>query len=108
LGIALQNVPEGLIVAVALRAAGYGRLRPALIGVATGLVEPVAAVIGALLVTVSAMLLPWGLAFAAGAMLFVISHEIIPESHRKGHEHHATVGLMLGFVLMLVLDSAFA
>lgn len=107
LGIALQNVPEGLIVAVALRAAGYGRLRPALIGIATGLVEPIGAVLGALVVTASAMLLPWGLAFAAGAMLFVISHEIIPESHRKGHEHQATIGLMVGFVLMLVLDSAF-
>ena len=107
LGIAMQNVPEGLIVAVALRAAGYGRLRPALIGIATGLVEPLGAVLGASVVTASAALLPWGLAFAAGAMLFVVSHEIIPESHRKGHEHHATVGLMLGFVLMLVLDSAF-
>jgi zinc transporter, ZIP family len=107
LGIALQNVPEGLIVAVALRAAGYGRLRPALIGIATGLVEPLGAVLGAAVVTASAALLPWGLAFAAGAMLFVVSHEIIPESHRKGHEHQATIGLMVGFVLMLVLDSAF-
>jgi ZIP family zinc transporter len=51
------------------------------------------------------MLLPWGLGFAAGAMLFVISHEIIPESHRKGHEAWATTGLMLGFVLMMILDT---
>lgn len=55
---------------------------------------------------ISAALLPWGLAFAAGAMLFVISHEIIPESHRAGHERHATTGLIVGFVLMMVLDTA--
>jgi zinc transporter, ZIP family len=106
LGISVQNVPEGLVVAVALRGAGYGRWRAAGIGTATGLVEPVGAVLGAAVVSVSAMLLPWGLAFAAGAMLFVISHEIIPESHRNGHERHATTGLMLGFVLMMVLDTA--
>ena len=106
-GIALQNVPEGLVVAVALRAAGYGRLRPALIGIASGLVEPAAAVLGATVATASTALLPWGLAFAAGAMLFVISHEIIPESHRKGHERQATSGLLLGFVLMLVIDVGF-
>ncbi|WP_119156170.1 ZIP family metal transporter [Caldimonas tepidiphila] len=105
-GISVQDLPEGLVVAAALRVAGYERWRCAAIGVASGLVEPVAAVLGASVVTVSAMLLPWGLAFAAGAMLFVISHEIIPESHRKGHERQATTGLMIGFVLMMVLDTA--
>jgi ZIP family zinc transporter len=63
-------------------------------------------VIGAIVVSSSTMLLPWGLGFAAGAMLFVISHEIIPESHRKGHEAWATTGLMLGFVLMMILDTS--
>ena len=58
------------------------------------------------MIVLSAGLLPWGLAFAAGAMLYVISHEMIPESHRQGHEHHATAGLMIGFVLMMVLDTA--
>jgi len=62
--------------------------------------------LGASIVTTSAQFFPWGLARAAGAMLFVISHEIIPESHRKGHERFATAGLMLGFVLMMVLDTA--
>lgn len=107
-GIAIQDVPEGLVVAVALLAAGYSRVFAVLIGMASGLVEPLGAVLGAAVVGHSAMLLPWGLGFAAGAMLFVISHEIIPESHRKGHEAFATSGLMVGFVLMMLLDTALA
>jgi ZIP family zinc transporter len=107
-GIAIQDVPEGLVVAVALLAAGYSRMFAVLIGMASGLVEPLGAVLGAAVVGHSAMLLPWGLGFAAGAMLFVISHEIIPESHRKGHEAFATSGLMIGFVLMMLLDTALA
>ncbi|TWI03909.1 ZIP family zinc transporter [Luteimonas cucumeris] len=105
-GIAIQDVPEGLVVAVALVTAGYRRVIAVLIGMASGLVEPVGAVIGAAVIGLSAALLPWGLAFAAGAMLFVISHEIIPESHRKGHEAFATGGLILGFVLMMMLDTS--
>ena len=105
-GIAIQDVPEGLVVAVALLAAGYRRAFAVGLGMASGLVEPLGAVLGAAVVGHSALLLPWGLGFAAGAMLFVISHEIIPESHRKGHEAFATSGLMLGFVLMMLLDTA--
>lgn len=107
-GIAIQDVPEGLVVAVALLAAGYRRALAVGLGMASGLVEPVGAVLGAAVVSYSAALLPWGLGFAAGAMLFVISHEIIPESHRKGHEAYATGGLMIGFVLMMLLDTALA
>ena len=106
MGIAIQDVPEGLVVAVALLAAGYGRGFAVGLGMASGLVEPIGAVLGAAIVSYAAALLPWGLGFAAGAMLFVISHEIIPESHRKGHEAFATAGLMVGFVLMMVLDTA--
>ena len=105
-GIAIQDVPEGLVVAVALLAAGYKRSFAVALGMASGLVEPLGAVLGAVIVSGSAALLPWGLGFAAGAMLFVISHEIIPESHRKGHEAHATAGLIVGFVLMMLLDTA--
>jgi ZIP family zinc transporter len=105
-GIAIQDVPEGLVVAAALLAAGYRRPFAVAIGMASGLVEPLGAVFGAAIVSYSALLLPWGLGFAAGAMLFVISHEIIPESHRKGHEAFATGGLMVGFVLMMLLDTA--
>lgn len=105
-GIAIQDVPEGLVVALALLAAGYSRTFSVILGMASGLVEPVGAVLGAVAVSSSLVLLPFGLGFAAGAMLFVISHEIIPESHRQGHETFATGGLMVGFVLMMLLDTA--
>lgn len=105
-GIAIQDVPEGLVVAVALLSAGYSRKTSVILAILTGLVEPVGAVVGAAIATASVGVLPWGLGFAAGAMLFVISHEIIPESHRKGHETFATGGLMLGFVLMMFMDTA--
>lgn len=105
-GISIQDVPEGLVVAMALRSVGYGRLTSSGLGVLSGLVEPLAAIFGVLVIGLSASLLPWGLALAAGAMLFVISHEIIPESHRQGHESYATGGLMIGFVMMMLLDTA--
>jgi ZIP family zinc transporter len=105
-GIAIQDVPEGLVVALALRGVGFSRMFSIGVAAASGLIEPVGAVIGAAVVTMSSTLLPWGLAFAAGAMLFVVSHEIIPESHRKGHERFATGGLMVGFVLMMLLDTS--
>ena len=107
-GIAIQDVPEGLVIALALTAAGYQRRLAVALGAASGLVEPVGALAGAAIVTASVGLLPWGLAFAAGAMLWVISHEIIPESHRQGHQAAATGGLVIGFVLMMVLDTALA
>ncbi|MGF1551229.1 MAG: ZIP family metal transporter [Paracoccaceae bacterium] len=103
-GIGLQNAPEGLAVAVALMGEGYARGRAVAIATATGLVEPIGGLIGAGVVAVAAPLLPWGLAFAAGAMLYVISHEIIPETHRRGHQGEATTGLAVGLALMLFLD----
>ncbi len=105
-GIAIQDVPEGLVVALALRSVGYGRGFSAGLGVLSGLVEPLASVFGVVVIGISESLLPWGLAAAAGAMLYVISHEIIPEAHRKGNEVYATGGLMLGFVIMMLLDTA--
>ena len=107
-GISIQDIPEGLVVALALITAGYSRRHAVLVGLASGLIEPIGAALGASVVMASPWLLPTGLGFAAGAMLFVVSHEIIPESHRKGHEAFATAGLMLGFVLMMVLDTALA
>jgi len=104
IGIGLQNLPEGLAVAVALLGEGYGRLRAWGIAALTGLVEPVGGALGAALISYSEPFLPWGLAFAAGAMIYVNSHEIIPETHRSGHQNKATMGLAIGLVLMLFLD----
>jgi zinc transporter, ZIP family len=106
IGIGLQNMPEGLVVAVAMLALGYSRWTALGVALLTGLVQPVGGLVGATVVTLAEPLLPFGLAFAAGAMLFVISHEIIPESHRKGHEGHATLGVLAGFIVMMVLDVA--
>lgn len=108
IGIGLQNMPEGLAVAAALAALNYNRFTAVAIGGATGLVEPIAGLMGAAAVAVFQPLLPWGLGFAAGAMIFVISNEIVPETHRHGHEGMATTGLMVGVVLMMILDVVFS
>ncbi len=106
-GIGLQNLPEGLAVAAALTGEGYARGRAVLIAALTGLIEPVAGLVGAIAVGLGDALLPWGLAFAAGTMLFVIAGEVIPETHRRGAGQRASLSLVLGFVVMLVLDAAF-
>ena len=104
--IAIQDIPEGLVVAVALRTVAYAPWQAALAGALTGLAEPLGAIIGVALTSGFAPLYPAGLGFAAGAMLWVVSHEIIPETHRKGHEQAATLGLIGGFVVMMMLDTA--
>lgn len=105
--IGLQNAPEGLSVALALASLGYGRPAAVAIATATGAIEALSGLFGVTVVTLAAPLLPAALGFAAGAMLFVISHEIIPETHRQGHESLATWGLMIGLAVMTFLDSAF-
>ncbi len=104
-GIGLQNLPEGLAVAASLLAINYSRTNAFLIAALTGMVEPVGGLIGASLGIVSVAMLPCMLGLAAGAMLFVISHEIIPETHRRGYEHQATFSLIAGFVIMMLLDA---
>lgn len=104
--IAIQDIPEGLVVAVALRTVAYAPWQAALAGALTGLAEPLGAIIGVALTSGFAPLYPGGLGFAAGAMIWVVSHEIIPETHRKGHEQAATLGLIGGFVVMMMLDTA--
>ena len=107
LAIGIQNVPEGLVVSVAALNAGMGaRFYAGLVGVRAGLVEVPFATLGAALVAVAQPLLPYAMGLAAGAMLYVISDEVMPETHRKGKERMATIGLMLGVVTMLVLDIA--
>ena len=107
MAIGLQNMPEGLAVALPLRREGYSRGKSLWYAMLTGLVEPIGGLLGVALVSIFHPILPWGLAFAAGAMLFVISDEIIPESHRKGFEREATFGLIIGFVVMMLLDCLF-
>lgn len=101
--IGLQNMPEGLVVAIALLSLGYGKATALGVTLLTGLVQPVGGLVGATAITFMTFLLPWGLAFAAGAMLFVVSHEIIPESHRQGHETQATLGVLVGFVAFMAI-----
>ena len=104
LGIGIQNFPEGLAVAMPLRGEGLSRLKSWWWGQASALVEPVAAVIGAAVVMYAAPILPFALAFAAGAMVYVVVEELIPETQQKGNDDLATLCLMLGFALMMSLD----
>jgi len=109
LAIGIQNVPEGLAVSVAAINAGLDRrLYAAFAGLRAGLVEIPLAVFGAAAVGVASGLLPYAMGFAAGAMLFVISDEIVPETHTRGNERIATIGTMLGVVVMLFLDVSLA
>lgn len=106
IGIGLQNFPEGAAVSVPLRREGYSRKRSFLLGQASGMVEPIAGVIGALLVVYIEAILPYALSFAAGAMILVAVHELIPECQRnqKAQPYFATMGIVLGFALMMLLD----
>lgn len=106
LGIGLQNFPEGAAVSVPLRRHGLSRFKAFSCGQLSGVVEPVAGVAGAALVTLMQPVLPYALAFAAGAMIYVVAEEVIPESRREGNEHIATMGLMIGFTVMMILDVA--
>ncbi|TVQ49791.1 MAG: ZIP family metal transporter [Gammaproteobacteria bacterium] len=106
IGIGLHNIPEGLTVAVALRSVGYSMSTAFWVSVLTGLVQPVGGLLGATAVWAAQPLLPVILGFAAGAMLYIISHEIIPETHRSGHATRATFALLAGFAGMMFLDVA--
>ena len=106
LGIGIQNFPEGVAVSVPLRREGLSRLKSFWYGQLSGAVEPVAAVIGAALVMAMQPILPYALAFAAGAMIFVVVEEVIPESQLAGNNDLATMGAISGFALMMTLDVA--
>ncbi|MSP27664.1 MAG: ZIP family metal transporter [Methylococcales bacterium] len=105
IAIALQNIPEGLAVALPLVGLGYNKWRAVGIATLTGLVEPVGGLLGITMVTAFQPILPIAMGFAAGAMLFVISEEIIPETHSNGRSRYATFALMMGFIVMMVLDN---
>jgi ZIP family zinc transporter len=106
IGIGIQNFPEGLAVAMPLRREGFSRGKSFLYGQASGVVEPIAGVLGAAAVLLMQPILPYALSFAAGAMIYVVVEELIPES-QQGHETHmSTIGAMLGFAVMMILDVA--
>jgi ZIP family zinc transporter len=104
LGIGIQNIPEGLAIALPLRRDGMSRGKALWYGQLSAVIEPVAAVAGALFVGLGAQALPYGLAFAAGAMLYVVVEELLPETTRSGNVDVATVGFILGFGIMMALD----
>ena len=106
IGIGIQNFPEGVAVAMPLREAGMSRAKAFWYGQMSGVVEPIAAVAGAATVVYAAPMLPYALSFAAGAMIFVVVEELVPESQRAGNVDLATICLMLGFAVMMILDVA--
>ncbi|MFN2110752.1 MAG: ZIP family metal transporter [Anaerolineae bacterium] len=106
LGIGIQNFPEGMAVSMPLRREGTSPFKSFWYGQLSGLVEPVAGVLGAAAVLVARPLLPYALAFAAGAMIFVVAEDLIPEAQNGGNTHLATFGVMLGFTVMMILDVA--
>lgn len=103
-GIGLQNMPEGLAVALSLKREGYTKKYSFIIAMLTGLVEPIGAFLGYGLVKIFNPILGFVLSLAAGAMLFVISDEIIPETHSNGYERQATYGVIIGFIIMMIMD----
>ena len=107
IGIGIQNFPEGLAVSVPLRREGMSRLKSFWYGQLSAIVEPIAGVIGAAAVIIAQPILPYALAFAAGAMIFVVIEEVVPEAQRGGNTDLATMGGMFGFTVMMLLDIAF-
>ena len=106
IGIAIQNIPEGAIISMPMRSAGNSRRKSFLIGALSGVVEPIGAVIVILLASLMIPVLPYFLAFAAGAMIYVVVEELIPEASEGQHSNIGTVGFAVGFVLMMALDVA--
>ena len=104
LGIAIQNVPEGAIISMPLRAAGNSRWRSFWVGTLSGIVEPVGGLLVILLTSAVTPVMPFFLAFAAGAMLYVVVEELVPEASQGEHSNIATIGFAIGFALMMVLD----
>ena len=108
IGIGIQNLPEGLVISMPLRGEGMSRFKSFWYGQLSGIVEPIASVIGAVAVVMVKPILPYALSFAAGAMIFVVVEELIPESQRGKNTDLATLGAMIGFTVMMVLDVAFS
>ena len=106
MGIAIQNFPEGAIISMPLRSEGMGKAKSFLYGTLSGIVEPIAALVTILLTSVTRPLLPYLLSFAAGARLYVVVEELIPEASEGKHSDVGTIGFAVGFIIMMVLDVA--
>ncbi len=106
LGMALQNFPEGAAISLPLKKEGLSNTRSFLLGALSGIVEPIAGVTGVLIAGSIAGIMPWFLAFAAGAMIYVVVEELIPEANLGQHSHTGTLSVMLGFLVMMILDVA--
>jgi len=104
IGIGIQNFPEGLAVSLPLHAAGFSMLKSFWYGQLSGMVEPVFGVLGAVAVTVASIILPYALSFAAGAMIYIVADDILPEAHTSGNGMLATWGTIIGFIIMMCLD----
>lgn len=106
IGIALQNIPEGAIISIPLKLQGRSKGKALLYGIMSGIVEPIAAVITILLLNVIVPLLPYLLSFAAGAMIYVVMEELVPEMHSSKKSILGVIGVTFGFVLMMIMDMA--
>lgn len=106
IGMALQNFPEGAAISLPLKKEGLSNTKAFIYGALSGIVEPIAGIIGVLLVGSIQGIMPWFLSFAAGAMIYVVVEELIPEAHLGEHSHSGTIGVMVGFLIMMVLDVA--
>ena len=106
-GIAIQNFPEGAIISLPLKDRGINKGKSFVMGVLSGVVEPIGAVLTLVFASMISSILPYFLSFAAGAMIYVVTEELIPESQQGKHSNIGTIGVAVGFVVMMVLDSAF-
>ena len=106
IGIAIQNFPEGIIVSAPLKEEGFPKWKAFLYGFISGVVEPIAGLLAILLTTIVSIILPYTLAFAAGVMIYVVVEELIPEANEGAHSNLATIGLAVGFIIMMILDIA--
>ena len=105
IGIAIQNIPEGAIISMPLKMEGVSRAKAFLYGVLSGIVEPIAAIITIMMLNIVVPILPYLLSFAAGAMIYVVVEELIPESQEGEHSNIGTIGVAIGFVVMMILDT---
>ena len=104
IGIAIQNFPEGAIISMPLKSEGMSKTKAFLYGTLSGIVEPIGAIITITLTNLVVPILPYFLSFAAGAMIYVVAEELIPEAHSGEHSNISTIGLAIGFIIMMILD----